>query len=155
MLAGPALMVLVAPAACGGRERRAMRLDPVAALRAVTPVAPGWVNIWHVERLRQRRTVAGPVRLVADERQLAVEAPIAQRFGRAQTRERSAHDHDAMQHGRSVFNRDCARGTLPYGLVHLGTQTLGGRLVQDVQRAVVTNLEYFRRRLHAQPVEIA
>jgi hypothetical protein len=43
--------------------------------------------------------------LVANQRQLTVEASVAQRFGRTQARERRADDGDAAQHwSRSLFD---------------------------------------------------
>ena len=80
--------------------------------------------------LREWRAVVGTMRLLANERQLTVEASIAQRLGGAQTRKRGADNHDAMPHGGcSLFDRNRARWTLTHGLVHLRAQTLRRRLV--------------------------
>src|SRR5688572_21648181 len=106
--------------------------------------------------LRERRAVVGAMWLVADDGQLTVEAAGAQRLGRAETRQRGANDHDSAQHrSRSLFDRNRSRWTLAHGLVHFRAQTWVGRLVQDVQFAVVADLEHLWRRLHAEPVEIA
>jgi hypothetical protein len=43
--------------------------------------------------------------LVADQRELTIEASVAQRFGRTQPRERGANDDDAAQHrSASLFD---------------------------------------------------
>ena len=48
--------------------------------------------------LRERRAVVGAMWLVANQRELTIEASVAQRFGRTQARERGANDDDAAQH---------------------------------------------------------
>ena len=142
-------------------DRRRAHAKPHVERERVVPLLPAEKGLVRLpgaleHLLRERRAVVGAMRLLANERQLTVEASVAQRLGRAQTRKRGANDHDAMQHGScSLFDRNRARWTLPHGLVHLRAQTLRRRLVQDVQCAVVANLEHLRRRLHAEPVEVA
>src|SRR5678816_353008 len=55
----------------------------------------------------------------------------------------------------SLFNRNRAGRALPHGLVHARAQIVRWRLVQDVQHAVVADLEHLRRRLHAESMEVA
>ena len=94
--------------------------------------------------------------LVANQRELTIEGSLAQCLGRAQAGKRGANDGDSAQHGStSLFDRNRSRRTLSHSSVHFRAQTLFWRLVQDVQCAVVANLEHLRRCLHAEPVEIA
>src|SRR5262247_159142 len=55
----------------------------------------------------------------------------------------------------SPFNRDRAGWALPHGPIHARAQTVRWRLDQDVQYAVVANLEHLRRGLHTESVEVA
>ena len=142
-------------------DRRRAHTKPHVERERVVPFFPAEKGLLRLpgalEHLfGERRAVVGAMRLLANKRQLTVEASVAQRLSRAQACERSANDHDAMQHGSgSLFDRNRARWTLPHGPVHLRAQTVRRRLLQDVQYAVVADLEYFRRCLHAEPMEVA
>jgi hypothetical protein len=82
------------------------------------------------EPLRQRRAVVGPVGLVADEHEPAVEAGAAERLGRADPGDGGAHDRDGV-HG--------SHGLAP------GTRGLTG--AEDTPRAGVKRLRKVQRRI--------
>ena len=60
-----------------------------------------------------------------------------------------------MAWATSLCDRDRSGRTLAHGLVHFCAQVVGGRLVQDAKRAIITDLEDFGRRFDAQAVEVA
>ena len=54
---------------------------------------------------RERRAVVGAMWLVANQRELTIEASVAQCLGRTQARERGANDGDAAEHrSTSLFD---------------------------------------------------
>src|SRR5687768_17809430 len=55
----------------------------------------------------------------------------------------------------SLLNRDRPRRTLAHGFFYLCPQIFRWRFDQDLQRAVVVDLEYLRGRLHTEAVEVA
>ena len=55
----------------------------------------------------------------------------------------------------SFLNRDRPRRTLAHGLFHLRPHVFRWRFDQDLQHAVVVDLEYLRRRLDTEAVEVA
>jgi hypothetical protein len=160
--------VVVGEGAVGKRDAPEAKVDgrgahakPHIERERAVPVFPAEKGVLRLQRaleqlLRERWTVVGAMRFLADERQLTVEAPGAQCLGCAQPREGGANDSDSAQHrSLSFFDRDRSGWTLAHSLVHFRAQALFGRFDQDVQHAIVANLEHFGRRLHAETVEVA
>src|SRR5207244_6521756 len=91
-------------------DRRHAHTKPHLQLERVVPVLPAEKGLFRLPGaleylFRERRAVVGAMWLVANQRELTVEASVTERLGRTQARQRGAHDGDAAQHGSpSLFD---------------------------------------------------